>query len=174
MGQAVRPPKGFPVMPIQRTAVWCAIALVMLAGCSRPRASQPLAQVTVPRPVVVVVEGDAMVVDGKHIRLSNAYAPRTAPHAHCWAEALAARQAREALRGLIADSREIKVTATGGVDEYNRSLSRVSLDGLDLGQTLHDRGLAALPSAQPFDWCAPLSTDIDHGPPISVLANLAG
>ena len=161
-------------MQIHRTALWGALALVALVGCSRARTAQPLSQVSVPRPAVVVVEGDAMVVDGQHIRLSNAYAPRTAPHAHCWAEALAARQAREALRGLIAEAREIKVTATGGVDEYNRAFSRVSLDGLDLGQTLHDRGLAAVPSAQPFDWCAPVSTDIEHGPPISVLADLAG
>ncbi len=161
-------------MQIHRTALWGVIALVALTACSRPRASQPLAQASTPRPAVVVVEGDALVVDGQHIRLSNAYAPRTAPHAHCWAEALAARQAREALRGLLADAREIKVTATGGVDEYNRALSRVSLDGLDLGETLRAKGLAAVPAAQPFDWCAPLSTDIEHGPPIAVLANLAG
>jgi hypothetical protein len=163
-------------MQIHRTALWGVLAAMALAGCSRPRAHAPapLAEVPASRPTVVVVEGDALVVDGRHLRLANAYAPRTAPHAHCWAEALAARQARQAVRGLVAEARDIQVTPTGGVDEYNRDFARISLDGLDLGQTLRDRGMAAVPKAQPFDWCAPLSIDIPNGPPIAVLADLGG
>lgn len=163
-------------MQIQRMALWSVLAALALTGCARARAHEPaaLAQVPAPRPVVIVVEGDALVIDGRHLRLVNAYAPRTAPHAHCWAEALAARQSRQALRGMIAEAREIKFTPTGGVDEYNRDYARVSLDGLDLGQTLRDRGMAAVPKPQPFDWCAPVSTDIPNGPPLAVLADLAG
>jgi len=155
---------------------WGVLALLALAGCGRAGANEPaaLAQVPVSRPMVVVVEGDALVIDGRHLRLVNAYSPRTAPHAHCWAEALAARQMRQALRGMIAEAREIKFTPTGGVDEYNRDYAKVSLDGLDLGQTLRERGMAAAPKPQPFDWCAPVSTDIPNGPPLSVLADLAG
>jgi len=165
-------------MRIRIAAVFCVMALAGLGACSRPHArpnpSTQLSQATASRPTVVVVEGDAMVIDGRHLRLDNAYAPRTAPHAHCWAEALAARQARQAVRALVSEARDIKVTETGGVDEYNRSLARISLDGLDLGQTLRDKGMAAVPKAQPFDWCAPLSTDIPNGPPIGVLADLGG
>jgi endonuclease YncB( thermonuclease family) len=158
-----------------------ALAFVALDGCSRParpkhpvRTSQEVTQAPTSRPSIIVVEGDALVIDGRHLRLYNAYAPRTAPHAHCWAEALAARLWRQALRGLVAEARDIKVTATGGVDEYNREFARVSLDGLDLGQTLRDRGMAALPKPQAFDWCAPLSTDIVNGPSIAVLADVGG
>jgi endonuclease YncB( thermonuclease family) len=116
------------------------------------------------------VQPDALVVDGRHVRLSNALAPQLVPHAHCWAEAMAARQARDAVRSLVAEARDVAVTPTGGVDEYNRSLSRVSLDGRDLGQALVDHGMAA-PGGRPFDWCAPVSTGLASGPPLAVLAD---
>ena len=168
-------------MPFLKPVLLGALALLMLDGCSRSartqhpaRTSQALTLAPVSRQSVIVVEGDALVIDGRHLRLYNAYAPRIAPHAHCWAEALAARQARQTVRALVAEAREIKVTATGGVDEYNRELARISLDGLDLGQTLRDRALAAVPKAHAFDWCAPLSIDIANGPPLSVLADLGG
>ena len=162
-----------------RPALLAALSVMALAGCSRPashpvRTSQELSPTATAHPNVVVVEGDAMAINGRHLRLYNAYSPRAAPHAHCWAEALAARQVRQTVRGLVTEARDIKVTATGGVDEYNRELARITLDGLDLGQTLRDRGLAAVPKAQAFDWCAPLSTDIPNGPPLSVLADLGG
>lgn len=152
------------------------MALAALAACSKPntRTSQTLGPTSASPPTVVVVEGDAMMIDGRHVRLQNAYAPRTAPHAHCWSEAMAARQVRQAVRALVAEARDIKVTPTGGVDDYNREFARVSLDGLDLGETLRGRGMAAVPKAQAFDWCAPLSTDIPNGPPLAVLADLGG
>ncbi len=167
---------GTSVNQIHRAALCGVLALVALAACSRAptRTSQTLSPASASHPTVVVVEGDAMMIDGRHLRLQNAYAPRAAPHAHCWSEALAARQVRQMVRALMAEARDIKVTPTGGVDEYNRDFARISLDGLDLGETLRGRGLAAVPKAQAFDWCAPLSTDIPNGPPLSVLADLGG
>ena len=160
---------------VRRAAQCGVLALVALAACSKAhdRTSQTLGP-TSSHPTVVVVEGDAMMIDGRHVRLENAYAPRAAPHAHCWSEALAARQVRQAVRALMAEARDIKVTPTGGVDEYNRDFARINLDGLDLGETLRGRGLAAVPKAKAFDWCAPLSTDIPNGPPLAVLADLGG
>ncbi len=158
-------------MQISRTAFLGTVAAVTLAGCSR---GSPLF-VDVPPPPrsaqVVVLEPDALVVDGRHVRLSNAVAPQLVPHARCWAEAVAARQARDAVRSLVIEARDVTVTPTGGVDEYTRSLSRVSLDGRDLGQALLGRGMAAPPDRRPFDWCAPLSTSLAAGPPLAVLAD---
>jgi endonuclease YncB( thermonuclease family) len=71
----------------------------------------------------------------------------------------------------VTEAREVTVSPTGGVDEYNRSLSRVSLDGRDLGQALVDRGMAAPPGERTFDWCAPLSASLASGPPLAVLAD---
>ena len=64
----------------------------------------------------------------------------------------------------MAGAGEVTVIPTGGADEYNRSLGRVVVDGVDLGQTLLDDGLAALPGNTPFDWCGPLRPDIARGP----------
>ena len=100
--------------------------------------------------------------------------PHLVPHAHCWAEAVAAHQARDAVRNLVAEARDVTVSPTGGIDEYSRSLSRVSLDGRDLGQALVDRGMAASPGGRTFDWCAPLSTSVASGPPLAVLADAGG
>ena len=158
-------------MPIIRTLFLGLIAASALAGCS-PKPALFVDIPPTPRSAqVVVVEPDALVVDGRHVRLSNALTPHLVPRARCWAEAVAARQARDAVRGLVAEARDVTVSPTGGVDEYDRSLSRVSLDGRDLGQALVDRGMAAPPGGRAFDWCAPLSTNLASGPPLAVLAD---
>jgi hypothetical protein len=58
----------------------------------------------------------------------------------------------------------MKVEHTGKRDSYDRSLVLVSLDGLDLGQTLYDRGAAAKPSDGAFRWCEPVSRELDGAP----------
>jgi hypothetical protein len=156
-----------------KPALLAAIAAIPLVGCSR---GSPLF-VDVPSarvPQVLVLEPDALVIDGRHVRLSNAAAPHFAPHASCWAEALAAREVRQNVQGLVAGAREVTVTPTGGADEYNRILARVTVDGVDLGQSLLDDGLAAAPGATPFDWCGPLSTNIARGPHVSALMRFGG
>jgi endonuclease YncB( thermonuclease family) len=158
-------------MSIIRTLFLGFIAASTLASCSRKPALFVDIPPTARSAQVVVVEPDALVVDGRHVRLSNALTPHLVPRAHCWAEAVAARQARDAVRSLVAEAREVTVSPTGGVDEYNRSLSRVSLDGRDLGQALVDRGMAAPTRVLAFDWCAPLSTSLASGPPVAVLAD---
>jgi endonuclease YncB( thermonuclease family) len=150
---------------------FAAAAALMLAGCSpHPKlfADAPARAV----PHVIVVESDALVVDGRHLRLSNAVGPQTVPHAACWGEALAAHEARASVRTLLASAQDVAVTPTGGVDEYNRAYAHVSLDGFDLGLTLLQRGLAAPRNGTRFDWCAPLSTSVRTGPSISALAAL--
>ena len=145
-------------------------AAIALGGCSRSPtlfADNPVER----NGSIVVLQGDALVVDGRPVRLSNAATPQLAPGASCWAEALAGRQARDTVQSLVAVAADVSASATGGVDEGGRSLSRVTVDGVDLGQTLLDQGLAVAPSKRPFDWCAPLSTNLAEGPRLSALAS---
>ncbi|MDB5434114.1 MAG: hypothetical protein JWR47_371 [Phenylobacterium sp.] len=149
------------------------IAAITLVGCSR--GSPLFMDVPAARaPQVLVLEPDALVIDGRHVRLSNAAAPHLAPHANCWGEALAARQVRQNVQGLVAEAREVTVTPTGGRDEDNRILARVSVDGVDLGQTLLDDGLAVAPGEPRFDWCGPLGTNIARVPRVSALTRSGG
>lgn len=150
-----------------------AAAVVMLLSACSPHHKQLFADApSRPMPQVLVVESDALVVDGRHVRLSNAAGPQAVPHAACWAEAVAAHEARESVRAIVTGAQDVTVTPTGGVDEYNRAWAHVSIDGLDLGQTLLQRGLAAPRNGTRFDWCAPLSTSMNQGPSISALATL--
>jgi endonuclease YncB( thermonuclease family) len=150
-----------------------ATAVVMLLSACSPHHRQLFADApSHPMPQVLVVESDALVIDGRHVRLANAAGPQAVPHAACWAEAVAAHEARESVRTLVTGARDITMTPTGGVDEYNRAWAHVSVDGLDLGLTLLQRGLAAPRNGTRFDWCAPLSTSIAQGPSISALATL--
>jgi endonuclease YncB( thermonuclease family) len=148
-------------------------AAALIAACSpKPAlfADVPAARA----PQVMVLEPDALVVDGRHVRLSNAAAPHLAPHANCWGEALAARQVRQNVQGLVAEAREVTVTPTGGTDEDNRILARVTVDGIDLGQTLLADGLAAAPGEPRFDWCGPLGTNIARVPRVAALTRSGG
>ena len=156
-----------------KLALLAVIAAIALVGCSRR--SQLFVDVPADRaPKVMVLEPDELVVDGRHVRLSNAAAPHLAPHASCWAEVLAARLARQIVQSRFAGAREITVTPIGGADEDNRILARVTVDGVDLGQSLLDDGLAAAPGAAPFDWCAPLSTNIARAPRVPASAGSGG
>ena len=155
-------------MQISRPSPWIIAAAIALAGCSR--SSKLFADTPAEPPVsAVVLQADTLVVDGRPVRLSNAAAPELAPRARCWAEALAARQARDTVQGIVAGATDVDATPTGGVDENNRALSRVTVDGVDLGQTLLGDGLAVAPSAERFDWCAPLSVNVASGPRLSAL-----
>jgi len=155
-------------MTIKCISILGLTATVALAACSR--AAPLFADVQAPRsPQVTVLEADALVVDGRHVRLSNASTPHLLPDARCWGEGVAARQARDTVQGLVAEAREVTVTPTGGTDEYGRAFSRVAVNGVDLGETLREDGLAAAPAEARFDWCGPLSIDLSRAPRISAL-----
>jgi endonuclease YncB( thermonuclease family) len=161
------------LMTINRISVVGLTATVALSGCSR---GAPLyADVQAPRsPQVTVLEADALVVDGRPVRLSNANAPQLAPQANCWGEGVSARQARDTVQGLVAEAREVAVTPTGGMDDHGRAFSRVAVNGVDLGETLLKDGLAARPGEAQFDWCGPLGADPTRAPRISASTGPGG
>ncbi|HSV03657.1 MAG TPA: nuclease [Phenylobacterium sp.] len=146
-----------------------ALALA-LAGCGR--APEPRPAAAPPAPLserVKVLNGDVLTVDGEDLRLADAYAPQPIPDARCWAEALAAREAAGELRTLIAEGRAITVKRTGQRDEYNRALAYVTLDRLDLGDTLYAMGLAARRGQARFRWCAGFSEETAGAPTLQSL-----
>lgn len=149
------------------------LSAVLLAGCQRT--PDPPASVSVPPGLgdrVRVLSADAMVVDGRHVRLANAYAPQGVPDARCWAEATAAVLAVDRVRDRVKDARTISVGPASGFDEYHRELAIVSLDGVDLGQELYDQGLAARRTDAAngrFSWCDPISGKAPGAPPVNAL-----
>ena len=146
-----------------------------LAGCSRPSRfmqSGPAPRAALPDRVKVL-NGDVVVVDGQNLRLANAFAPQPVPYARCWAEAVAAREATRELRAMVADSHEIAVRTTPQRDEFNRTIAFVSLDRLDLGDTLVAAGLAARRSEPPFRWCAGFSEETKDAPTLQSLMDFS-
>lgn len=141
-----------------RIAASVAAAAAALGACSEPEPPPaPARDVSNIGYRVKVLAGDILVVDGVHVRLSNAFAPEGVPRARCWAEAVASRQVAAVVEDMVRGSHSISVRPTGGRDEYNRVYAVVDLDGIDLGQTLYERALAAQPPKGRFEWCAPLS-----------------
>lgn len=136
-----------------------AAALLALAACSPQKESE--ADIAAVQPSIgsraTVIGADILVIDGRHLRLSNAFAPETIPDARCWAEAVAARQGVAIVQRLVNNARTVAIQETGGKDEYDRAFALVSLDGLDLGQVLIDNGLAARRTQEHFNWCDPIS-----------------
>ena len=121
---------------------------------------------------VRVLSADALVIDGKHVRLANAYAPQGIPDARCWAEAAAAKQATLWVRERMREARDVTIQPTGGFDEFHRELAVVQLDGVDLGQLMFESGLASRRSTgrdNRFPWCEPISAKAADAPVVGSL-----
>lgn len=149
--------------------ILAAFVATALAGCG-PRKDQKLPSQSSLQPSLTervrVLAGDVLVIDGQHIRLAGAYGPQGIPDARCWAEALAAKQATVVLRRMIVDGRTISFKPTGGQDVFGRTYATVSLNGVDLGQTLYDEGLAAKTKGA-FGWCRPISEAGEGAPTVN-------
>lgn len=153
---------------IRSKLVILSLLAVGLAGCQKT--PDPPSSINLPPGLgdrVRVLAADAMVIDGKHIRLSNAYAPQGIPDARCWAEASAAKQATQWVRARMREGREVTVEPTGGFDEFHRELAVVHVDGVDLGQLMFENGLASRRSTgrdNRFPWCEPISAKAADAP----------
>jgi hypothetical protein len=150
----------------KRVLLFAALAAAVLGGCERkpePQIDAWQAPSLVGR--VRVLDADVLIVDGVHVRMSGFVTPQPIPQARCWAEASAAKQAADAVAAMVRDASRIETTPTGEKDEYTRTVASVRLDGLDIGQALYDRGLAA--KGDVFNWCAPLRQAGDGAPTLS-------
>lgn len=152
------------------------VVLVLAAGaaaCEPPEQSFVHHQPVSVSSRVLILNADTLVIDGRHIHLSNASAPQTTLHSRCWAEALLASNEIAYVRDLINRTTDIQFKPTGQVDGYGRELGLVSLNGMDLGDDLYQHGMAARLTDPRFDWCQPISQKAEGAPPLSAVVNLA-
>jgi micrococcal nuclease len=105
----------------------------------------------------VVVDGDTVRLGEERIRLVNIDAPEE-HRAGCDAERRLGRLAKERLRNLLASGRaEIARGDRGRTqDRYGRTLARVKVDGVDVGETLISEGYARPWTGRRSSWCAAL------------------
>jgi endonuclease YncB( thermonuclease family) len=147
---------------------------LLLAACDRHEetlAAQAPPSITAH---VRVLDADVLIVDGRHVRLADAYAPESLLHARCWAESLASDHATEFARTLVEHARSYAFRPTGGTDDYGRAFGDLTIDGADLGDLLYAEGLAARPTTPRFDWCQPISQKAAGAPKISSLYTVDG
>ena len=144
-------------------------ALPLLAACGRKET--PLAAVAPPSITahVRVLDADALIIDGHHVRLANAYAPESLLQTRCWAESLASDHAAEFVREKVDRARSYEFKPTGKHDDHGREYATVTIDGADLGDMLYNAGLAARVVDPRFDWCQPISQAAEGAPKISSL-----
>ncbi|HEY4030154.1 MAG TPA: nuclease [Caulobacteraceae bacterium] len=151
-----------------------ALLAMAITACGKP---EPPLKASAPPSItahVKVLDADALVIDDKHVRLANAYAPESLLHARCWAESLASDHAAEFVKDLVQRARSYDFKPTGGADEYGRIKGLVSIDNADLGDILYNAGLASRPTDPRFDWCGPISKKAEGAPKISSLYNVGG
>lgn len=140
----------------------CAVPLLaLLAACAAE--AQPTAAWS---QEVVVVDGDTLRVGGERVRIANIDAPELPPSAKCWAEAALSLQAAEALQGYADRSAGLRLERDG-VDRYGRTLARVKVGEVDVGEALIDRGLAARWTGRKWDWCASPDWTRQGGPELT-------
>ncbi|MBA4794589.1 nuclease [Phenylobacterium sp.] len=137
-------------------SAFAAAGSLALASCGPPASIFSDGASALPAHDLLVVEADTLVIDGQRIRLANAVAPKAPPFAGCWAEAVAAREARAAAEELLAQAYDIRLATTARAAPDGSPLAQVALDGEDLGQALIERGLAVRRASEPFQWCAPV------------------
>ena len=166
-------PSPIEMLSLARGREHAAAALALCVGaCDAPE--KPLvhsAPVTVSGRVKVL-NADTLVIDGRHVHLSNASAPQSVLHAHCWSEALLATDELAFVKDLVDHALTIDFKPSGQVDDYNRDLGLVRLDGMDLGDELYNRGMAARLTEPRFDWCRPVSEKAEGAPPMDALIKL--
>lgn len=159
---------------LARSLLAAAGAALCLSACGEPARNR--ARPADPGPSVAervsVLSADVFVIDGRHVRLANVFAPEPIPRARCWSEAAAAKLAARIVQQMMREAASIEIKPTGERDIYNREVAFVTLGGLDLGQTLYDEGLAARTGLKRFPWCDPLSQQAEGAPTIYSLMEL--
>jgi endonuclease YncB( thermonuclease family) len=108
-------------------------------------------------PVESVYDGDTLraTVNGTStpIRILNIDTAEMPPRHECEYERRLAYAARDRLRELIGGASQVAICPEG-VDRYRRTLARVLVDGVDVGEVLVSEGLAEPWRGRQADWCS--------------------
>ncbi len=90
----------------------------------------------------VVVDGDTLRDGPERYRVENIDAPERGARARCTDERALAEAARAYLTEWIARAARVEALLSGRRDRYGRTVARIQIDGIDLGERLMARGLA--------------------------------
>lgn len=97
-----------------------------------------------------VVDGDTLWLAGEKIRIEGIDAPET-DQAKCPAERAQGEAAKRRLQSLL-NSGPIDIQRTG-TDRYRRTLARVLVNGVDVGEVMVGEGLVRPYGAGRRPWC---------------------
>lgn len=101
---------------------------------------------------IEVYDGDTFTFAGERIRIANIDTPELfSPH--CDAEKRLARLAKLKLKLLLSDVGGIDIIRMPEPDRFGRTLARVRVNGIDVGESLIADGLAAPWTGRRFQWC---------------------
>lgn len=102
-----------------------------------------------PLRISCVVDGDTLWIDGEKIRLSSIDAPEV--EGLCPRERASASLAARRLADLLAHG-EVGIVRRG-TDPYGRTLAVITVDGMSVGNTLVNEGLARRWAGRRQPWC---------------------
>lgn len=104
-----------------------------------------------------VIDGDTIDVGGIRYRIENIDAPEI--RGRCKAERMLARLAAShlaevMLSGTFEDADTTITVTPSGKDQYGRTLARLSVRGVDIGETMVGEGYAVRWEGRRASWCA--------------------
>lgn len=100
------------------------------------------------------IDGDTIACGKQHVRIVNVDTPELGAGARCPAEAALAERARRFTAEQLAGTKvEIRPDPKRPQDRYGRTLARVVVDGIDLGEALVAAGLAREWDGKRRPWC---------------------
>lgn len=138
----------------RRTAGLPAVALDARAKAAGGGVTRFLAALLLAWPAfadgIRIVDGDSFVLGTERIRIANIDAPEM--RCRCPSECALAEAATETLRSLLAGDVVVRVVRVGA-DRYGRSLALVEVNGVDVGETLVEMGLARKWAGRREAWC---------------------
>ncbi len=103
-------------------------------------------------PVLSVIDGDTLRVNGRKVRLEGFNAPETY-QARCEHERRLGLKATQALRQMVR-SGKVELSWLARRDRYGRPLARARYQGRDIGEILIEQGLARPAGAKDNrHWC---------------------
>lgn len=105
---------------------------------------------------LAAIDGDTVIVNDERIRVANIDAPEIG-HAQCDAEKRLGHVAKRRMDELLKSGR-LQVTVGDPkdgrkIDRHGRTLATISINGVDVGETLISEGLARPWTGKRQPWC---------------------